>query len=81
MAAAVGGIGGAFVGADEDVDEVGGFDVVAVVVALGGGCGQEGECEGAGGGAQGVGHGWLLSGLGFCGNYRRGRRDAGLPGF
>ena len=40
MAAAVGRICRAFVSADEDVDEVGGLDVVAVVVALGGGRGQ-----------------------------------------
>ena len=54
MAAAVGRICRAFVSADEDVDEVGGLDVVARVV--GGEGGQVGEGKGATGSVQGTGH-------------------------
>ena len=54
VTAAVGRISRAFVSADEDVDEVGGLDVVARVV--GGEGGQAGEGKGATGGVQGTGH-------------------------
>ena len=62
MAAAVGRICRAFVSANEDVNEVGGLDVVAGFV--GGEGGQAGERHGAAGGVQGTGHagspvGWL----------------------
>ena len=73
VAAAVGGVGRAFVSADEDVNEVGGLDVVAGFVSGNGG--QAGERQGATGGVQGTGHagspvGWLRGIIGGCARWQ-----------